>query len=102
MDTKELVQWIGRLIHDNTIVKFYKHSLWRHLRQDCLDEQHNECQICKSKGLVETATVGHHMKTVRKHPELALTKSNILCVCAECHYQIHHPLKKKPLNIERW
>jgi len=103
LDIKELVEWINKLIHNNELIKFYKHPLWRGLRSDVLEKQNNECQICKANGLVETATVGHHIQTVRQHPELALTKSNILCVCGECHYQIHHTIKyKKQLNEEKW
>jgi len=103
VDTKELVQWLSKLIQSNQLVKFYKHPIWRGLRATCLEEQHNECQMCKDNGLFEVATVGHHIQTVRKHPELALTKGNILCVCSECHYQIHHTIKyKKQLNVERW
>jgi len=103
MSTEELVQWIRTLIHSNSIVKFYKGNLWRHLRQEVLDEQHGECQICKGKGLVETATMVHHIRHVRQHPELALTKENLMSLCNECHYQIHHTIKyKKQLNKEKW
>ena len=103
MDTKELVQWLSKLIQSNQLVKFYKHLVWRELRATCLEEQHNECQMCKINGLYEEATVGHHIQYVREHPELALTKSNIMCLCKECHYQIHHSIKyKKQLNEEKW
>lgn len=78
-------------------------KIWRSLRAEVLVEQHNECQLCKANGLVEVAVTVHHMKYVRHHPELALTKDNLMCVCKECHYQIHHHLiVKKQLNIERW
>lgn len=103
MEVKELVQWIRTLIHSNKIVKFYKSTQWRHLRQEVLDEQHNECQICKGNGIFEPATMVHHIKYVRVHPELALTKDNLMSLCKECHYQIHHTIKyKKQLNKEKW
>ena len=103
MDTKELVQWISKLIQSNKIVAFYKSVVWRSLRAEVLREQHSECQMCKSNGLYEEATTVHHIKYVRNHPEIALTKSNCMSLCKECHYQIHHTiLYKKQLNEEKW
>jgi len=78
-------------------------KIWRVPRAEVLHDQHNECQLCKGNGLVETATTVHHIKHLRQHPELALTKSNLMAVCKECHYKIHHNLiVKQQLNVERW
>ncbi|WP_373419508.1 HNH endonuclease [Sporanaerobacter sp. PP17-6a] len=41
------------------------------------------------------ATTVHHIKTVREYPWLALTKANLMAICEECHYQIHHKNKPK-------
>ncbi|WP_300379627.1 HNH endonuclease [Clostridium sp.] len=77
--------------------------LWRRLRAEVLKEQHNECQLCKDNGLVEIAVTVHHIKYVKHYPELALTKDNLMAVCKECHYKIHHNLiVKKQLNEEKW
>lgn len=103
METKELVQWINNLIRINKIVLFYKNKRWKHLRLEVLKEQHGECQMCKGKGLFEPATMVHHIKYVKDHPQLALTKSNLMSLCDECHYQIHHTNEpKKQLNEEKW
>lgn len=103
MDTVELVQWINKLIQYNNIKAFYNSALWQHLRHEVLDEQHHECQICKGKGLYNKAETVHHIKYVRQHPELALTRVNLMSVCEECHYNIHHRAESKPqLNVERW
>ena len=103
MDTKELVQWIRILYLHNNIKAFYMNVVWRKLRAIVLHEQHNECQMCKDNGLVEVAVTVHHIKYVKYHPELALTKDNLMCVCKECHYKIHHHLIiKKQLNVEKW
>lgn len=107
MDVIELVNWITKLIRDNNIHAFYVSGLWKKLRREVLYEANNECQICKSKGEVGIATTAHHIKHLKKHPELALTKSNLMAVCNECH-NILHPekhfkyKKKIPLNEERW
>ena len=103
MDTKELVQWIRTLYLHNNIKAFYNNIIWRVPRAEVLHDQHNECQMCKARGLVEEATMVHHIKYVKYHPELALDKDNLMALCKECHYQIHHTIKyKKQLNIERW
>jgi 5-methylcytosine-specific restriction protein A len=103
MNGIELAQWITTLIQRNKIVVFYKSAAWRHLRAETLLEQHNECQMCKDNGVYEEATMVHHIKYVREHPQLALTKSNLMALCDECHYQIHHTLvHKKQLNEEKW
>lgn len=103
MSSIELAIWIKDLIKHNNIKAFYNSAQWEHLRQEVLDEQHHECQHCKDKGLYTEAETVHHIETVRKHPELALTKSNLMAVCGECHYLIHHTKEfKKQLNVERW
>ncbi|MCB2311618.1 HNH endonuclease [Clostridium tagluense] len=104
MDTNELVIWINKLISYHNIKAFYNCVLWENLRLDILDEQHHECQMCKAdSGLYSEAVTVHHVKFVRDYPELALTKSNLLCVCKECHYKIHHPYEVKvQINEEKW
>lgn len=103
MNTKELVQWIRKLIQHNNIKAFYNSVVWQHTRQEVLEEQHHECQRCKIKGLYSEAVTVHHIKYIRKHPELAITKSNLEAICEECHFEEHHKIKVKPqLNEERW
>jgi 5-methylcytosine-specific restriction enzyme A len=103
MNDNELAQWIIKLIKHHNIKVFYNSGLWQHIREDILDEQHHECQLCKAKGLYSEAVTVHHIKYVRQHPELALTKSNLMSVCDECHFNIHHKvIPKEQLNIERW
>lgn len=111
---EELTVWIRKLIASNDLHAFYICKAWLHLRAEVLKEQHYECQLCKSKGLVKTRTEGkkenegkdaelvvHHIKSVRRFPWLALTKSNLMVVCDDCHYEIHHGHKPK-WNDERW
>lgn len=98
---EELSIWIPKLITENDIHAFYVCHAWLHLRNEALKEQHHECQICKTKGLYVPATVVHHIKTIRQAPWLALTKSNLLCLCDSCHYEIHHKSKPK-WDDERW
>ena len=97
------VERIRGLIRDNKLIRFYCSTTWEHLRLEVLDEQHHECQMCKDKGIAETATVCHHILHVRQHPELALTKSNLITVCDSHHWYLHHSIQCKTLlNEERW
>ena len=94
MNTTQLVQWINTLIRYHNIKAFYNSALWENLRQEVLEEQHYECQVCKVKGMYSPAEAVHHVKFLRQHPELALK---------ECHYEVHHKAENKPqLNEERW
>lgn len=105
MNKEQLTQWIRTLIKNNNIKAFYNSALWEHIREEVLQEQHHECQVCKANGLYGEGNTVHHIKFLREHPELALTKSNLMVVCKDCHYKIHHkliPSVKPQLNKERW
>lgn len=99
------------------IYKFYKLPEWQQLRAEVLQEQHNECQVCKDKGIYTPADTVHHIQFVRKHPETALDKTyiykgieyiNLIAICKACHNKVHtEKLENKrnssiPLNKERW
>ncbi|HCO73445.1 MAG TPA: HNH endonuclease [Clostridium sp.] len=76
---------------------------WKHKRLEILYQQNNECQVCKANGLYSKADTVHHIKYLRKHPELALTDSNLMALCDNCHFEIHHKNKPKlQLNEEKW
>ena len=106
MDTIELINWITKLIKENNINTFYVSRPWKKLRQEVINQSNKECQLCKAKGKVSTATTVHHIKHLKDHPELALTRSNLMAVCKECHNELHpekHSYKfKEVINEERW
>ncbi|MFL0196992.1 HNH endonuclease [Clostridium sp. WILCCON 0269] len=107
MNDLELVSWINSLIINNNMHGFYISTEWKHLRIDILKEQNDECQICKSKGLVNEAVTVHHIKHLKKYPQLALTKSNLIAVCKQCHNDLHPEKRKgnkkeKFINEEKW
>ena len=103
MDTQQLVTWLRELISANNLKAFYNSSPWLKVRLEVLKEQNHECQRCKAKGKYTKAKTVHHKKYVRKHPELALTKSNLEAICDDCHYDEHHRVTiKAQLNVERW
>ena len=126
---KDIEKYINKLIAKDELWRFYKTREWITLRDQILAENHNECAVCKQKGIIkryDTDEKGnkhliktvHHVQFVRNHPELALSryyyykgekKENLIVVCKSCHNQLH-PEKRKNfrknddnfMNEERW
>lgn len=114
------------LIKENKLWKFYKCPEWIRLKTQVLQDQHYECQICKSRGIVtrydetedgrrKLIQTVHHVNEVRKHPELALSRyyfvdgvrhDNLIAVCKKCHNEIHDRFGGNKtsgfVNTERW
>lgn len=104
--TTEQVIWILNNLGDSG---FYLHPEWRAKRQQILDDQHHECQECRKRGRITTATIVHHVKHLREFPELAFEDSNLEAVCSTCHNVLHPEKlrkytkkKRKEWNDERW
>ncbi|WP_165995462.1 HNH endonuclease signature motif containing protein [Bacillus sp. Cs-700] len=98
---------INELISQDKLVKFYQSTAWRMLRQSVLNRDNYECQKCKRAGKVGKAENVHHIKEVKKHPELALVYSNCESICIPCHNKEHDRLKKyirknRVFDDERW
>lgn len=119
-----LEQYIRQLIKENKLYKFYKSDEWQELRQQIIFEQHNECILCRQKGIINPIDIVHHVEYVRSKPRLALSKYyidkkgkqklNLLGVCHAHHEQLHNRFgtgennynnnksSNKLKNIERW
>lgn len=93
---------------------FYLWGAWRMLRQDVLNMDNHECQICKTRHKrFRPATIVHHVKHLRDRPDLALSiwdgdDRQLVSVCKQCH-EDEHPESlrgstptKPPLTEERW
>ncbi|WP_036072049.1 HNH endonuclease [Paenilisteria rocourtiae] len=95
-----------KLIQTNQLIKFYKSREWLELRLVALKRDNYECQRCKKKRRYRKADCVHHIKYVKEFPYLALTLSNLECLCNTCHNEEHDRLpnqkKKEPINQERW
>ncbi len=106
MKNKITLKWLRKIIAENKVILFYSTSVWCKLRREVLKEFHYECQHCKQKGIHTQATTVHHIKPLRKYPELALNKTNLIPLCDSCHYDEHHRNRKiKPkgfFNEEKW
>ena len=97
------IEEIKRLISINRVDIFYNSRGWRNLAEEIRSEQNNECQYCKAEGKVGTADVVHHVKHLRKFPELAYSRYYIdadgnkqrqLMCCCYMHHRILHPEKR--------
>lgn len=112
-----LATYIRRLIRKNRIEEFYQTQDWKELREEVLDELHNECQECLKQGRYTTADCVHHVNEVKVRPDLALSKyytdkegklqRQLVPLCNKCHNIVHDKLgewqrKDKFQNKERW
>lgn len=114
MDRKELKIWIGELIAEDKLYKFYKSKLWIKKKNEILDKFHHECLWCKERGKISRAEEVHHIQFVKKYPELALDEfytykgqqyRNLVPLCHDCHDRAHERMKykkQKYFNTERW
>ena len=50
---KDLESYINNLIKNDELWRFYKQREWKQLRDRILEEQHNECEICRAKGIIK-------------------------------------------------
>lgn len=121
MNENELEQWINQLIQEDKLYKFYKSPIFVALKNEVINEQRKECQLCllkiDPKERIRRATTVHHIQFVRKHPRLALSKyytydgkryRNLIAVCKSCHNKLHpekhmmYSSNHKFKNEERW
>lgn len=104
--TDSILSWLIKLIEENNLKAFYNCIHWLHKRAEALERDNYECQRCKANGLYSPAECVHHMKHVKKFPQLALNLDNLISLCNSCH-DLEHPeklkVRRKPLiNKERW
>ena len=91
----------------------YRSRAYRRLRRGVLEMDKYECQDCKAKGKYTKATEVHHVLTVDKYPEYAMSLyqpnggRQLVSLCSDCHkfgrhgYQ-HEPKVANELTEERW
>ena len=75
MTQNETAEWIRELIRENKLYQFYKSKEWLSLREQVIREVHNECVMCRQKGIIRPVDEVHHVQYVRSHPELALSRT---------------------------
>lgn len=75
--------------------EFYKSMAWRKLRESKLLNEHNECEICRSRGKATRAAHVHHIVPIAEDWSKRLQYDNLLAVCQRHHNQIEGKTRKE-------
>ncbi len=135
-----LTEYIKHLIAINRLDKFYHSKEWNALKRKVLKQQHYECQRCKEKHhrltilrlnskskayyinkhgqrISRPLACVHHVKEVKKYPQLALSlfyiddsgvkQRQLIALCPQCHNEVHNRFQNSSkiqhfVNEERW
>lgn len=73
---------------------FYCSRQWLHKRDMVLRRDGYQCQDCRRYGRITQAVTVHHIEHLEDRPDLALTSSNLVSLCAACHNK-RHPEKAR-------
>lgn len=68
---------------------YYSLSIWKTMSQE-LRKEHEICQLCgknKSAEVHHIFPFMHQFEDVRE--EVFLDKDNLICLCSDCHHQVH-------------
>ena len=68
---------------------YYSTSVWKSMSYD-MRKEHPECQLCgknKSTEVHHIFPFMHQFEDVRE--EVFLDKDNLICLCTDCHHQVH-------------
>lgn len=100
------VDQIRAMIAAGDVSAFYNSKHWRRLSHRIIKAHHGECQLCKAEHRLTRATLVHHVKHLRDHPELAYDRDNLMPLCHDCHERIHERgIYAQPTgytNEEKW
>lgn len=68
---------------------YYSLSIWKSMSKD-MRKKHPECQLCgknKSTEVHHIFPFMHQFEDIRE--EIFLDKDNLICLCSDCHHQVH-------------
>lgn len=98
---------IAALIRVRGLHWFYTCTAWLRVRGQVLELDHHECVQCKQSKRYARASVVHHVKTILKRPDLALSiydpetgQRQLISLCRACHERIHGRANR--WDDERW
>lgn len=74
---------------ERVTVDFYHTKAWERRKASILRRDSYQCQECRRYGRKRQATTVHHIQHLDEHPELALTPSNLISLCSQCHNKAH-------------
>ena len=68
---------------------YYSLSIWKSMSQK-LRKEHDFCQLCNKNKSTEVHHIFpfmHQFEDIRE--EVFLDKDNLICLCSDCHHQVH-------------
>ena len=71
------------------VLDFYASKVWERKREKILRRDGYMCRECRRYGRRRAATTVHHIEPYEERPDLALTDSNLISLCASCHNKKH-------------
>ena len=105
---------LQQMIANNDLSQFYNSTGWRNLSKYVIHKFNNECYKCKTLKKYAPAEVVHHVRQLKRYPELAykltyiddnhIEQLQLIPLCRECHEREHNRLHEPPppLTAERW
>lgn len=82
-------KYTGENSKNKTEKDFYSLSVWKSMSQE-LRKEHEICQLCNKQ---KSEEVHHIFPFMHQSPELReevfLDKDNLICLCSDCHHQVH-------------
>ena len=77
------------ILEKKTEKDYYSSSVWKSMSYD-MRKEHEICQLCcknKSTEVHHIFPFMHQFEDVRE--EIFLDKDNLICLCTDCHHQVH-------------
>lgn len=93
----ELIKII-ECINKDRMDLFYRSTSWRKKRKEIIKRDNYECQHCKRLGRQSKAECVHHIEEIKIKPSKALTDTNLISLCNNCHNKIHDKNNAEHLN----
>ena len=75
--------------YDRSEKDYYSLSIWKSMSQE-LRKEHEICQLCQKNKSTEVHHIFpfmHQFEDIRE--EVFLDKDNLICLCSDCHHQVH-------------
>jgi len=91
-----------RAREEDKSVRFHQSTEWTNLSRD-KRMMSPLCERCDHQDRTTPATEVHHIKSVKKHPQLKTEWSNLISLCSSCHHAVHRnePLLPDPSDSPR-
>ena len=87
--------------NEDAIRIFYVSTAWKNKRQEIINRDNNECQICKALYKFVPSDDIHHIVPMTKDFSKRLDNNNLISLCKYHHQQVHlHNINNKEQLIK--